>query len=152
MSLGGDTITLEYRMKKGETLEYKTTVDSEQTLREGEQSMSGSSTMEMLMEQTATEVGGDGQMSVDVTIKSVSMKRDNEPSALAPEQDPSGKKVSMKMKKSGEVVSTNMDLPFSQPPFPSKPLKKGQTWTGDSVIPVPVLNSEGQQTGTRQVT
>ena len=104
------------------------------------------------MEQTAAEVSNDGQMSVDVTIKSVSMKRDNEAASLAPEQDPSGKKVSMKMKKSGEVVSTNMDLPFSQPPFPTKALRKGETWKGDSVIPVPILNAEGQQTGQRQVT
>ena len=147
MSLGGDTITLEYRMKKGETLEYKTTVDSEQTLREQDQTMSGSSTMEMLMEQTAAEVTADGQMSVDVTIKSVSMKRDNEAASLAPEQDPSGKKVSMKMKKSGEVVSTNMDLPFSQPPFPTKALRKGETWKGDSVIPVPSSTPMGSRPG-----
>ncbi len=153
MSLGGDTINLEYRMKKGESLEYKTTVESEQTLKEGDQpAVGGNSIMEMSMLQTATDVSGDGVMAVDVTIQAVAMKQNGEPASLPPEQDPSGKKVSMRMKKSGEVVQTSMDLPFSQPPFPTRALRKGETWKGDSHIPVPVLNDRGEQTGTRQVT
>ena len=55
MSLG-DNVNLEYKMKKGESLEYKTTVDSEQALKEGDQpAVGGSSTMEMTMLQTAAK-------------------------------------------------------------------------------------------------
>ncbi|HEY3998721.1 MAG TPA: hypothetical protein VGO93_07635 [Candidatus Xenobia bacterium] len=149
----GDTINLEYKMKKGESLEYKTTVESEQSMQEGDQpAMGGSSVMEMVMQQTATDVTGDGVMAVDVTIQSVSMKQNGEAASMPEGSDPSGKKVSMRMKKSGEVVQTSMDLPFSQPPFPTRSLRKGETWKGDSHIPVPVLNDAGEQTGTRQVT
>lgn len=150
--VSGDAITLEYKMQPGETLQYRTVVQSEQTLQEGSQTASGSSVMEMVMGQKATEVSPDGTMGVDVTIQSVSLKRDNEAVPFEPGQDPTGKTVSMKMKKSGEVIQTNMELPFSQPPFPTRAIKKGETWTGDSQIPVPITDAEGQVTGHRQVT
>src|SRR5579862_7999392 len=108
----GEAINLEYKMKQGETLQYKTTVQSEQTLQEGSQTASGSSLMEMVMSQKATEVTSDGVMAVDVVIESVNLKRDGEKVPFEEGSDPTGKKVSMKMKKNGEVVQTSMDLPF----------------------------------------
>ena len=148
----GDAVSLEYKMKQGEALQYKTTVESNQSLTEGSQSASGSSVMEMVMAQKATNVAADGTMDVDVTISSVSLQRDGESVPFDAGQDPTGKTVSMKMKKNGDVVQTSMELPFSQPPFPSRPLKKGETWTGDSKIPVPVTNDDGQVVGHREVT
>lgn len=147
----GETISLEYKMKQGETLRYKTTVQSVQTLQEGSQSATGTSLMEMVMVQKATDVSGEGTMGVDVTIETVNLKRDGEAVQFEPGQDPSGKTVSMKMKKNGEVIQTSMDLPFSQPPFPSRPIRKGETWTGDSKIPVPVTNDKGEVQGHREV-
>lgn len=147
----GDAITLEYKMQPGEQLQYRTVVESEQMLREGEQTASGSSLMEMVMLQKATEVSPDGTTAVDVTIQSVSLKRDQENVPFEPGQDPTGKTVSMKMKRSGEVIQTNMDLPFSQPPFPTKPVKQGETWTGDSAIPVPITDADGKVTGHKEV-
>lgn len=150
--VSGDAVSLEYKMQPGETLQYRTVVESEQTLQEGSQTASGSSVMEMVMAQKATEVSPEGTMGVDVTIQSVSLKRDQENVPFEAGQDPTGKTVSMKMKKSGEVIQTNMDLPFSQPPFPTRPVKKGETWTGDSKIPVPITDAEGKVTGHREVT
>lgn len=148
----GDSISLEYKMQPGELLQYKTVVQSEQTLQEGSNTASGSSVMEMVMTQKATEVSPEGTMGVDVTIQSVSLQRDGQQVAFEEGQDPTGKTVSMKMKKSGEVIQTNMDLPFSQPPFPTRAIKKGETWTGDSKIPVPITDAEGNVTGHREVT
>jgi len=148
----GEAIYLEYKMKQGEVLRYKTTVQSEQTLQEGSQHATGTSLMEMVMVQKATEVTTEGTMGVDVTIEAVGLKRDGEAVAFEEGQDPTGKTVSMKMKKNGEVVQTSMDLPFSQPPFPSRAIKKGETWTGDSKIPVPITNENGEVTGHREVT
>lgn len=148
----GEAINLEYKMKQGETLRYKTTVQSQQTLQEGSQSATGSSLMEMVMMQRATDVSAEGTMGVDVTIETVNLKRDGEAVQFDQGQDPTGKTVSMKMKKNGEVVQTSMDLPFSQPPFPSRPIKKGETWTGDSKIPVPITNEKGEVQGHREVT
>ena len=148
----GDTVTLEYKMNPGEVLQYKTVVGSEQLLQEGSQSANSSSLMEMVMTQRATEVSPEGTMGVDVTITSVRLQRGDQEVGFEEGQDPTGKTVSMKMKRSGEVVQTSMDLPFSQPPFPTRPIKKGETWTGDSKIPVPVTNAEGEVTGQREVT
>ncbi len=148
----GDAVNLEYKMKKDESLQYKTTVQSEQTLQEGSQTASGTSQMEMVMQQLATDVTAEGTMGVEVTIQSVTLTRDGERVPFEEGQDPTGKTVSMKMKKNGEVVQTSMDLPFSQPPFPSRAIKKGETWTGDSKIPVPMTNDAGEVVGHREVT
>lgn len=150
--IASDAVSLEYKMKQDEVLQYKTTVESEQSLQEGSQSARGTSVMEMVMVQKATQVAADGTMDVDVTISSVGLQRDGESVPFEDGQNPTGKTVTMKMQKNGNVVQTSMELPFSQPPFPSRPLKKGETWTGDSKIPVPVTNDEGQVVSHREVT
>ena len=123
----GEAINLEYKMKQGETLRYKTTVQSQQTLQEGSQSATGSSLMEMGDDAESHPTSArKGTMGVDVTIETVNLKRDGEAVQFDQGQDPTGKTVSMKMKKNGEVVQTSMDLPFSQPPFPLPPHQEGR--------------------------
>lgn len=131
--MAGENISLEYKMKKGEEIRYKTTVVSEQSIKEGDNKAEMKSHLEMVMLQKATDIAADGTMTIDVIIESGSLKRDGETEPL-----PNiGEKISMQMKKNGDIVKTNVDLPFSQPPFPSKPIKKKDTWTGESKVNIP---------------
>lgn len=131
--VGSDSITLEYKMKKGEELRYKTTVESEQSVQEGDNKAERKTLLEMVMLQRCTEVTADGTLGVDVIIESGFLKSEGEQEEL-PDK---GKTISMKMKKNGEIVQTNVDLPFSQPPFPSNAIKKKEKWTGESKVQIP---------------
>lgn len=129
----GEAVMLEYKMKKGETLTYKTTVHSEQEIKTEDQSGSTSSDVEMKMVQKCTDVAADGTMTVDVTIQSGKIMREGEEEELPNV----GQTITLKMKKSGEIVHTSVDLPFEQPAFPVDKVKKGDSWIGKSKISIP---------------
>lgn len=143
----GDTITLAYAMQPGEKLRYKTEVISEQSVQqEGQQPQGFSSTMEMVMVQEGKGVNPDGSMEVEVTIEDGSINKGGQTEKLPTV----GTKITIVMKKSGEIVRTSVDFPFSQPAFPEKQLKVNDSWTGDSQMDIPLYNDEGQQTGTKK--
>lgn len=129
----GQGITLEYKMKKGESLKYQTIVDSDQFIREGENKAEQKSVLEMVMVQKAIDVAADGTISVDVIIESGTVKRDGETEELPNV----GQVISMKMRKNGEITQTSVEFPFSQPPFPSTQIQKGGSWTGTSKVNIP---------------
>jgi hypothetical protein len=128
-----EAVMLEYKMKKGETLTYKTTVHSQQEIKTEDQSGSASSDVEMIMVQKCTDVSADGIMTVDVTIQSGKIKREGEEQELPNV----GQTITLKMKKNGEIVHTSVDLPFEQPAFPANAVKKGVNWDGNSKISIP---------------
>ena len=143
----GDTITLAYAMQPGEKLRYKTEVISEQSVQqEGQPPQGFSSTMEMVMVQEGKGVNPDGSMEVEVTIEDGSINKGGQTEKLPTV----GTKITIVMKKSGEIVRTSVDFPFSQPAFPEKQLKVNDSWTGDSQMDIPLYNDEGQQTGTKK--
>lgn len=129
----GEAVMLEYKMSKGETLTYKTTVHSDQKIKTEDQSGSTTSDVEMIMVQKCTEVANDGTMTVDVTIQSGKLSRDGE----AEELPNVGQTITLKMKRNGEIIHTSVDLPFEQPAFPANSVKKGDTWVGKSKITIP---------------
>lgn len=129
-----ETINLEYKMKKGEEIRYKTIVDSEQIIKEKEDKQEMRSHLEMVMVQRCTEVSTDGIMSVEVVIESGSLQRDGEEEPL----QNIGQVITMKMKKNGEITHVQpAEMPFTQPPFPSKSISKKEKWTGDSKVTIP---------------
>lgn len=146
--LQGDTITLEYKMSPGEVLRYRTQVDSEQGIKEeGQPEQTNKSVLEMTMEQSVKDVSG-GLSTVDVTIQDGQIRRENEAMPL-----PSvGQTIGITMKRTGEIVRTSVDFPFSQPAFPERTLRLNDKWTGDSKMDIPITDAEGNQTGTKQVT
>lgn len=143
----GDTITLAYAMQPGEKLKYKTEVVSEQSVQqEGQEPQGFSSTMEMVMVQEGKAVNPDGSMEVEVTIEDGSINKGGQTEKLPT----IGTKITIVMKKSGEIVRTSVDFPFSQPAFPEKQLKVNDSWTGDSQMDIPLYDDDGQQTGTKK--
>ncbi|MDQ7822887.1 MAG: hypothetical protein RDV48_08850 [Candidatus Eremiobacteraeota bacterium] len=129
----GEAIQLEYKMKKGEEIRYKTTVDSEQTIKEGDQKQEMVSHLEMVMLQKCSDVAADGTMTVDVVIESGTLKREG-----AEEPIPNvGQVISMKMKKNGEISQTSVQMDFTQPAFPTKKIAKKEKWTADSKVNIP---------------
>ena len=144
-----ESVTLAYRMTEGEALRYKTEVTSIQTIKEeGKPTQQGQSLLEMTMLQTVKGVSPDGRMTVDVTIEKGTIRRDSEVVPL-----PSvGQTITIVMKKNGEIVSTSVDFPFSQPAFPENPIKLRESWSGDSNMEIPLYNDEGNQTGNKSVT
>jgi hypothetical protein len=129
----GEAVKLEYKMNKDDVLTYITTVHSEQEIKTDEQSGSTYSDVEMKMRQKCTNVDADGTITVDMTIQSGRLIRDGESMELPNV----GQTITLKMKKNGEIVHSSVDLPFEQPAFPVKPVKKGESWTGQSKISIP---------------
>lgn len=143
----GDTISLAYSMQPGEKLRYKTEVTSEQSVQqEGQEPQGFSSTMEMVMLQEGKGVNPDGSMEVEVTIEDGSINKGGQIDKLPT----IGTKITIVMKKSGEIVRTSVDFPFSQPAFPEKQLKINDAWTGDSQMDIPLYDDDGNQTGIKK--
>jgi len=131
--MAGEAVMLEYKMQKGEELEYRSTVHSEQTITEGNETASQMSDLTMLMVQEAKEINPDGSMQVEVTIKEGKGRIGNEEVELPNV----GQTIAMRMLKNGEITHSSVDMPFSQPPFPGKPVKKGDIWTEQSKVRIP---------------
>jgi len=130
--VSGEAINLEYKMKRGDTLQYKTTVTMNQEYKEGEEASTTTSQLDMLMVQRVTDVSADS-FSIDVTIESGTHKRDGQE-----EEIPNvGQTISVKMNKYGKITETSVEFPFEQPPFPSKPVKQGESWKGESRLYIP---------------
>lgn len=143
----GDTIKLAYTMQPGEKLRYKTEVTSEQSVQqEGQQPQGFSSTMEMVMLQEGKSVNPDGSMEVEVTIEDGTIHKGGQSEKLPT----IGTKITIVMKKSGEIVRTSVDFPFSQPAFPERDLKLNDSWTGDSQMDIPLYDDDGNQTGVKK--
>lgn len=134
--MGNDSILLQYKCKKGETVRYRTTVDSHQDVKEKGQSMEISSKVEMVMAQTCTDIAADGTMSIDVLIEEGYILRNGERQELPNK----GQKIAMKMKKSGDITSTSTPVDFSQPSFPEEPKAKKDRWNSESLINIPNRN------------
>lgn len=47
----------------------------------------------------------------------------------------------IKIKKTGEIIQSDNETPFSQPPLPQHGIKKGDTWEGICNINVPIQNN-----------
>lgn len=149
----GEAILLEYKMKKGESLQYKVTVHTDQDFKMTEQNFNQGALMEMIMLQKAVDVSPDGSMNVDVTIESGTLKREAEELELPTV----GSTINIRMQKNGLVTQSSVDFPYQQPPFPSNPVKKGDSWNGESKIAIPgkeqpeTLNYIYTLTGTQKV-
>ncbi|MCL5773950.1 MAG: hypothetical protein M1536_06170, partial [Firmicutes bacterium] len=109
-----EAIMFEYRMKKGESLQYKVSVHTDQDFKMTDQNFTQEASMEMVMHQKASDVASDGSMNVDVTIESGSLKREGEELELPTV----GSIINMKMQKNGTVTQSSVDFPYQQPPFP----------------------------------
>lgn len=143
----GETIVLAYDMKPGEKLRYRTEVFSEQSVQEdGQPAQSFASKMDMTMLQEGKSVNADGSMEVDVTIVDGSIEREGQKVQIPTV----GQTITIVMKRSGEIVRTSVNFPFSQPAFPEKQLKVGDSWTGDSQMDIPLFDDDGNQTGTKK--
>lgn len=143
----GETIVLAYDMKPGEKLRYKTEVFSEQSVQEeGEPAQGFSSKMDMTMVQEGKKVNPDGSMEVDVTIVDGTIEREGQTAQIPTV----GQTITIVMKRSGEIVRTSVNFPFSQPAFPEKQLKLNDSWTGDSQMDIPLFDDDGNQTGTKK--
>lgn len=143
----GETIVLAYEMKPGEKLRYKTEVFSEQSVQEEGQPAQGfSSKMDMTMVQEGKKVNPDGSMEVDVTIVDGTIEREGQTAQIPTV----GQTITIVMKRSGEIVRTSVNFPFSQPAFPERQLNINDTWTGDSQMDIPLFDDDGNQTGTKK--
>lgn len=126
-------IYLEYKGKSGDVIKYKTLVDSTQTISEKEHKQEVSNRIEILMSQTIVDADSDGNLTVDVVIESGKAIRGDQEAPLPNV----GQKITMKMKKTGEVTYTSMPIDFSQPSFPEGLKNKKDRWDSVSKINVP---------------
>ncbi len=132
--LNQDSITLEYKNTPGEILTYTSTVNSNQSMKEGDHpAQESSSVMTMVMEQKTIAVKGE-LIDLEMIIPQGEIKRGQDTMPLPN----AGQKIGITMKKSGDIVKTTLASPFSQPSFPSKSLKAGDSWELKNNMDIPI--------------
>ncbi len=146
--LNNQEIKLTYKVRKGETLNYLTVVNSVQQVEEEGQPPQGvSSTIEMSLEQAAVMVHADESADIEVFIASGTVKQGDEVESL-----PSvGQKMSMTMAPSGKILKSSVDSPLSQPAFPDKTLTIGESWATEAPMDIPVFDDEGNAVGQKSI-
>lgn len=127
-----DSIYLEYKGKKGDVTRYTTTIDTKQTLTEKGKTTESATKIQVVMSQTITDVAPDGILTVDVSIDSGKVTNGTQSYPLPN----TGQKITMKMKKTGDIIYTSTPVDFSQPSFPEGPKQKKDRWTSVSKINV----------------
>ena len=125
-----DSIYLEYKSKKGDIVTYGSMIENKQSIIEKGQIKSNITKIQFVMSQETTDVDSSGIATVDVTIKS-GVVISGEQSVPLPN---TGQKITMKMKKNGEIIYTSVPVDFSQPSFPEGAKKKKDIWTSISKI------------------
>ena len=128
-----DSIYLEYKGQKGELTKYTTTIDTKQSMTEKGASKESANKIQLVMSQLITDVSADGVTTVDILIESGDITNGTESFPLPN----TGQKITMKMKKTGEVIYTSIPVDFSQPSFPEGPKRKKDRWDSVSQIKVP---------------
>jgi len=135
-------VKLEFKMAEGEAVNYKVnmTMESTMTQKEGKP-QSNKSEVEMMMTQTCKKVDPDGTMTIEVKMGKGKMIMDGQEQPINEE-----KTMTMKMKKNGEIVETEENMPLEQVKLPDKEVKKGDTWEGSSKVPGPSQpNEKGEE-------
>ena len=125
-----DSIYLEYKSKKGDLLTYGSMIENRQSVIEKGQTKTNISKIQFVMTQETTDVDSSGIATVDIVIKS-GVVISGEQSVPLPN---TGQKITMKMKKTGEIIYTSVPVDFSQPSFPEGLKKKKDIWTSVSKI------------------
>ncbi|MCR5662540.1 MAG: hypothetical protein K6G50_10525 [bacterium] len=129
-----DSITIEYKNTPGEILTYSSTVNSTQSMKEGDHpAQESSSVMTMVMEQKTIAVKGE-LIDLEMIIPEGEIKRGQDTMPLPN----AGQKIGITMKKNGDIVKTTLASPFSQPKFPSKSLKAGDSWDLKNQMEIPI--------------
>ena len=125
-----DSIYLEYKPKKGDLLTYGNMIENQQSIIEKGQTKENISKIQFVMTQETKDVDSTGIATIDITIKS-GVVISGEKSVPLPNI---GQKITMKMKKNGEIVYTSVPVDFSQPSFPEGLKQKKDRWTSVSKI------------------
>ena len=127
-------VILEYKNVTGETLTYKTVMDTTQKMTEGGKTAeAGQVHVEMFLTQKTTKVDGN-TADVEMCITGGYVERNAERSDLPT----AGQKIDMVMDKSGKILRSSLDTSMSQPTFPKGALQVGQTWDEKSTMQIPL--------------
>jgi hypothetical protein len=126
-------VRLEYNYEKNEKVRYKISISSEQSITDNDTMTPNNFTVEMLMSGTAFEVLPDDTYAIQYIVESGSMMQGDKKTRL-----PNlGQFFIMEISKSGEVMNTSFNLPFTQPAFPDRSLSVGSSWEDVTEISFP---------------
>lgn len=127
-----DSITLQYKGKKGDVTKYNTVIVSDQNMTEKGKEVRQKTTVELVMSQTIIDVDKDENLTINILIESGKIIREGNSIPLPNV----GQTIKMKMTKNGDVLETTSPTDFSQPSFPPEPKKIKDKWTSISEIKV----------------
>ncbi|MBI2265898.1 MAG: hypothetical protein HYU64_12110 [Armatimonadetes bacterium] len=128
-----DTVKLEYQMKKDEELSYKIRVNSQRETSDQGKVQTDKDVLTLNMTQKVVAVSSDGIYDLEMNVTPLELVRNSEPIKL----EVQSQSVKLKMSRSGEILAISMPSPATQPSFPTKPLRKGESWIGESKINLP---------------
>ena len=124
---------LKYKLKKGQSSKYTTTVQSLREAKEGKYYEKVESKIEMTMTQNVIEVHSNGIIDLKVSIDSSILWKNGEEVAI----NKKDKIFIMKMADNGEVITTSGTETQSPPAFPNREINPGDIWTSEKEISIP---------------
>ena len=140
-----DSVVIAYSLTPGELLQYRSTVATKQVIVENDEAPQViESFLEIMMDQKITEVSN-GVAKVEVTITDGSIRRGTDVLPL----ESVGQKLTMNMKRNGDIESTSVNFPFSQPAFPKAAAISSSDGTeglspsiSQSLVSIPMVGSK----------
>jgi len=141
-----EPIRLEYRMQRGESREYRAHVRSDQVVEDRGESRGATVLADLTLVQKVVDVQPPDTFRLQLIVAAGTVSRDGDTSEI-PNR---GQVIALELKKNGALVQPAPDVPFSQPAFPDRSLRQGDTWSSSSELIVPVAGPDGRMAGVRR--
>lgn len=115
-------ILIEYKFRTGDTLKYKSTMETKQETNQYGQAQETQSSLEMDIKQSVADIKDD-IFKMEILIERGSLTQNNVTQELPPVE----KTSFTSFKKNGEIVAQE-EAQFSQQAFPTHPINIGESW------------------------
>lgn len=132
--LGDKAVTLEYRFQKGEQLTYKASLNSEFAFRgDNFPPEESRSRTEILLAHKVKEINYNDSFDLEI----VTLERKKTVEGRETEMPPLGEVLRLRMLKNGMVTHSTSGPSVTFPPFPQRPLMKGESWQEENQLNLP---------------
>jgi hypothetical protein len=126
-------VMLEYRPEIGDLYRYNISIKLQQTISENENAHNNEYSVEMVIAQKILDLAGDGSFHAEFIFESGSLQREDSVKTLPS----AGKNFFVIMKKTGEIVSSTLPMPFQTPTFPDRALSINDSWKAQGQMTLP---------------
>lgn len=132
--LGDKAVSLEYRFQKGESLKYRISLNSDYTFaKDGAQPEHRKNETALTLIQTVKAINYNDSFDLEIFFKEDKKITGNTESEFTKNEG----SLRLRMLKNGRITHSSVGPAFSFPPFPERPLMKGESWMEENQLTLP---------------